>query len=64
MIDFLEFDRRHHAVESFFVVMSLVAWEEYALVVDVLNESVGGVSVGLDGCDENGSVFVRKLAGR
>ena len=64
MINFLEFDRRHHIVEDFLVVVSLVAWEEDALVVYVLNEGVSSVSVGLDGCDDNGSVLVGKLAGR
>ena len=58
MIDFQELDIRHVLVEGLFVVVSLVAWEENSLVVDVLNESVSGVSIGPDGSNDNGSVFV------
>ena len=45
-------------------MMSLVSWEEDSFVVNVLNEGVISVSVGLDARNDNGSVFIRKLAWR
>jgi len=64
MINFLEFDRRKDSVKDFLVVVGLVAREEGTLVVNVLDEGVSCISIGLDGSNDNGAVFIRKFAGR
>ena len=64
VVDFVEFDVRQHTVENFLVVVNLIAWQEFALVVDILDESVSSVSIGANGCHDNSTVIVRYLRRR
>ena len=48
MIDFLEFDRFKESIENFLEGVRLKAGQEGSLVVNVLNEGVGGISIGLN----------------
>lgn len=61
VVDLVEFDVRHHSVEDFLVMVSLVTWQELALVVDILDESVSSVSIGTNGRHDNRTVIVRYL---
>lgn len=61
VVDLVEFDVRQHSVEDFLVVVSLVTWQELALVVHILDESVSSISIGANGSHDNSAVFVRYL---